>query len=32
VKVKKIDNTGRVDLTRKQLLRNSYDRSNRHKY
>lgn len=30
VKVKKIDQMGKVDLTRKQLLRSSYDRSSRH--
>ena len=32
VKVKKIDQMGKVDLTRKQLLRSSYDRSTKHKY
>ena len=32
VKVKKIDQMGKVDLTRKQLLRSNYDRNSRHKY
>ncbi|KPK96048.1 hypothetical protein AMJ80_02125, partial [bacterium SM23_31] len=32
VKVKKIDQMGKVDLTRKQLLKSSYDRNSRHKY